>query len=407
MVRIPDPRRAAKSSGDVDGQPAPGRAGLCRRRHRGRRRPAGDLAALGAGVQQPGLVRRPAAPVLAHLRVQGQSAPGEERIDDVGLVRRGLPGPAAARPQPDDARGSRQRVEPVHVPDEGAQPALPDAVQHGVPGHHGAGGRRGVLLAGRNTGAGPDEPDGDGQAAGRRGVRLLRVQHGAGGDRHRVVDRTAGRRRVERELPLERAELLRRRAGRRRRLPDHQPFGFGLLAGPARGRAPLPDVPQLQGLPGPHRGRAAARAARSPTCTWRPSRRWRSPSTPRIRPPRRTSGACRCTRRASRARLAMSDNDIQRRQDGRAAARHRQARRARAHPVEARPAHAGGIPEDPDPPAGGRRDHRRGAVSVPGRAAHPEPPRAVGRQGVPGGAEGRGRSRSARASSPSSTTSTR
>ena len=57
--------------------------------------------------------------------------------------------------------------------------------------------------------------------------------------------------------------------------------------------------------------------------------------------------------------------------DGRAAARHRQARRARAHPVEAGPADAGGVPEDPDPPAGRRRDHRRRAVPVPRGAAHP------------------------------------
>ena len=51
------------------------------------------------------------------------------------------------------------------------------------------------------------------------------------------------------------------------------------------------------------------------------------------------------------------------RQDGGAAARHRQARGARAHPVEARAADAGRVPEDPHPSAGRRRDHQRRAVS--------------------------------------------
>ena len=67
------------------------------------------------------------------------------------------------------------------------------------------------------------------------------------------------------------------------------------------------------------------------------------------------------------------------REDGGAAARHRQAGGARAHPLEAGAADAGGIPEDPHPSAGRRRDHRRGAVSVSGGAADPQPSRALGR----------------------------
>ena len=77
------------------------------------------------------------------------------------------------------------------------------------------------------------------------------------------------------------------------------------------------------------------------------------------------------------------------REDRGAAARHRQAGRARAHPVEAGSADAGRVPEDPHPPAGRRRDHQRRAVSVSGGAADPQPPRALGRQGLPGRAEGR------------------
>ena len=78
------------------------------------------------------------------------------------------------------------------------------------------------------------------------------------------------------------------------------------------------------------------------------------------------------------------------RQDRRAAPRHRQARGPRAHSLEARAPDAGRIPEDPDPSAGRRRNHRRCSVSVSCRAAHPEPPRALGRQGLSGGHEGRG-----------------
>ena len=51
------------------------------------------------------------------------------------------------------------------------------------------------------------------------------------------------------------------------------------------------------------------------------------------------------------------------RQDRGAASRHRQAGRARAHPVEAGSAHAGRVPEDPHPSRSRRRDHRGGAVS--------------------------------------------
>ena len=78
------------------------------------------------------------------------------------------------------------------------------------------------------------------------------------------------------------------------------------------------------------------------------------------------------------------------RQDRRAAARHRQARGARAHPVEAGAAHARGVPEDPRAPEGRRRHRQLRAVPVSGGAADPEPPRAVGRQGLSRGAQGRG-----------------
>ena len=69
-------------------------------------------------------------------------------------------------------------------------------------------------------------------------------------------------------------------------------------------------------------------------------------------------------------------------QDGRPAPRHREARGSRTHPLEARPAHPGGVPADEDSSAGGRRDPRERAVPLSRRAAGALPPRTVGRQGI-------------------------
>ena len=46
------------------------------------------------------------------------------------------------------------------------------------------------------------------------------------------------------------------------------------------------------------------------------------------------------------------------------------------------PADARRVPEDPRAPEGRRRHRQLGAVPVSGGAAHPEPPRALGRQGL-------------------------
>ena len=127
---------------------------------------------------------------------------------------------------------------------------------------------------------------------------------------------------------------------------------------------------------------------RWPTCTSRRSKRWRSPSMRRTRPRRRTSVASRSTPPASPRAGHVGQRDPGR-QDRGAAARHRQARRARAHPLEAGSADAGRVPEDPRAPAGRRRNHQRRAVPVSGGAAHPQPPRAMGRQGLSAGIEGR------------------
>ena len=91
--------------------------------------------------------------------------------------------------------------------------AVPHAVQHGEPRHQRAGGRLGVSRARRHSGPRVDAACGDGQAAARRGRRLLRLQHGADRDGDRACRRTRSLLQgLERELPVERAELLRRRA---------------------------------------------------------------------------------------------------------------------------------------------------------------------------------------------------
>ena len=59
--------------------------------------------------------------VVGHLGLQGEPAARAQRIDDVGLVRGGLRVAAAARTERDDDRRRGERVEPVHVPDQGTQ----------------------------------------------------------------------------------------------------------------------------------------------------------------------------------------------------------------------------------------------------------------------------------------------
>ena len=72
-------------------------------------------------------------------------------------------------PARDDVRRGGQCVEPVHVPDEDAEPAVPYAVQHGVPGDHGAGRRLclyGARRRRRGLGAQP-RPDGAARSSAR------------------------------------------------------------------------------------------------------------------------------------------------------------------------------------------------------------------------------------------------
>ena len=146
-----------------------------------------------------------------HLRLQGQPAAREERLDDVGVLRGGLRVAAAARPERNHARRRDERVEPVHVPDEDQEPGLPDAVQHGVPRHHRPGLGLRLRIARRRARHARARRVRPRQAAGRRGDDVFHFQHLP--DRHRGVARHQAvvHLGVEPELPVERAELFRRR----------------------------------------------------------------------------------------------------------------------------------------------------------------------------------------------------
>ena len=149
-------------------------------------------------------------------RPSRSAAARQERLDDVGVVRGRFRGAAAARPARNDARRRHERVEPVHVPDEDEEPGLPDAVQHGVPRHHRAGRRASPIcaLGGQSRDSRPrPRPASRGRWL-RRGDDVFRLQHLPHRHRHRAHHAAAAHDGLEPELPVERAELLRRRRRR-------------------------------------------------------------------------------------------------------------------------------------------------------------------------------------------------
>ena len=114
------------------------------------------------------------------------------------------------------------------------------------------------------------------------------------------------------------------------------------------------------------------------TCSWRRSKRWRWRSRPRPAAPRSTSArssSTPCHGRRDRPRRQGGAGGAH----GGAAARRRQHGSARAHPVEARRADAGGIRTGQDPPARRRGDSAQRAVRRAGRGAGALPSRTLGR----------------------------
>ncbi|PYQ83029.1 MAG: hypothetical protein DMG03_15690 [Acidobacteria bacterium] len=97
------------------------------------------------------------------------------------------------------------------------------------------------------------------ETARRRRDGVLRLQHRARRDGDWTIDQAVDRPRVEREFPVERAGLFRRR--RRRGGRDDGRVSRRVLVRRARGRAAVSDLPHLQGVHGPHPRSAAARRA--------------------------------------------------------------------------------------------------------------------------------------------------
>jgi hypothetical protein len=87
-------------------------------------------------------------------------------------------------------------------------------------------------------------------------------------------------------------------------------------------------------------------------------------------------------------RAGMGADEVKGRGGGGPAPRHREAGGARAHPQQADQAHARGAEADPDAPDGGRGDHRRRRLRLPGGAAHRVAPRTLERRGLSEGSQG-------------------
>ena len=165
----------------------------------------------------------------------------------------------------------------------------------------------------------------------------------------------------------------------------------GLWAVPLTAGADLPDVSHLQGpCAAASRPSGTARAHR--ICTSRPSKRWRAPSTRKIRWATRTSSACSSTPAGSPTRSGFPREEVQAIKT--AALLHDIGKLAIPEHILSKPGPL--TPEEFQKvrihPQGRRGNHRRRSVSVSGRAADSLPPRTVGRQRLSERAGGRGHS---------------
>ena len=167
-----------------------------------------------------------------HRGTQGDAAADHQRIDDVGVVRGGLRIAAAARPARDDAGGRRQRVQPVPPEQQGAAIrciARSSAWRRSCVTVQGAGL---AFWPARSRRARPRSLTAVAPAAGRRRDGVLPAQHGARRRGHRPGVAGVDCHDLADQLPLERAELLRRRRHGRR--CGAGASRSGLLAGAAR-----------------------------------------------------------------------------------------------------------------------------------------------------------------------------
>ncbi len=232
----------------VEGSLAAG-AGLCPRGHRRGRvqhrcLPATELSASAA-------VRVPAGDVLSDLRLEGQSADSiGERLDAVGLLRRGSDDAAAAGTAGRRSRGGRRRLDAVHREDQTAVSAVPDDLQHRRRSGDDGGERCRVRVAWRSLRSCR-------RVAARQTTRwndcdVLRRQYRAcrGGDCPDVG--TNVRASVVRRLPVERGQLHGGRDGRGCR--SGRDRARGALESRADARTRVSHVQDVSGVRRPARG---------------------------------------------------------------------------------------------------------------------------------------------------------
>ena len=193
-------------------------------------------------------------PVVPRLGAESPAAAHAKRIDDVGVVCRRLHGVAAARTGADGVCGGGERDCTVDAERPQGQPVLPDPLQYRGDRSDDSVRRPGLRMERRRR----RQPGlaANRHAAACRRDRLLPRKYHVGFGRRRPDLRSAAATRLERQLSLVCPQLFRRRDrldGRR-----HDRRRRQSVAPPNPHSARLPDVPQLQGVSGPSRGRATA-----------------------------------------------------------------------------------------------------------------------------------------------------
>ena len=234
--------------------------------------------------------------------------------------------------------------------------------------------RRHLRLAGGGAAAAAD--------GGRDDVLLRQLCRGR--DRIRAGDAASHPQRVARQLPLEHHELRRRRD--RGRHSGRSAAPGGSLADDARVDSVVPHVSNLPHLSRAHRRGTAARCRVGRSCTGK-HRGHCARFRPRTTTAARTSSASSTMRRRWRRGWSCW-SWTRRRSRSRRCSTTSASSPFRNTFFPARSAHAERAEEDADSRAGRRRNRQRRAVSVPGGAAHPQPSRTLGREGLSGGTAG-------------------
>ena len=168
-------------------------------------------------IPRRAVVCRAAGALVPHVGVEGQSsAPHQQRLDALGLLRGRSHGADAARPAAGDGGRRGRRLDAVHVQRQAAVSAVSHHLQHGGRSDHDAGDRsRLPVRSTARPGLLPMASLPKALVGGERHV-LLR-QHRPGGRGHRVVHAPEPVEGLARQLSLERTQLHGRRGRGRHR----------------------------------------------------------------------------------------------------------------------------------------------------------------------------------------------